>query len=268
MIDLVYTIEEGKRLYVERIDIHGNTKTHDDVIRREFDFGEGDAYNRALVDRGERRLKALGYFKSVKITTQPGSAPDRVVLDVELEEQKTGNFFISGGYSTTDGMLAEVSISDTNFFGTGDTAKASVTYGQYARGFDLAFTDPWFLGQRVGVGVDLFGKQTFANSNQAYQQHLMYGAKFSVATPLNENLGVSWNYSIYNQGLIARPGDRHGVAADPAGGAGRLLLGVVDRQRRHLLDARQSQGSDHRHSRANQQRIRRPGRRRQLRQNH
>jgi outer membrane protein insertion porin family len=203
-IDLVYTIEQGRRLYVERIDIHGNAKTHDDVIRREFDFGEGDPYNPALVDRGERRLKALGYFKSVKITEQPGSAPDRVVLDVDLQEKQTGNFFISGGYSTSAGMLAEVSISDSNLFGTGDTAKASVTYGQYARGFNLAFSDPWFMGERVGVGADLFANQTFANSNQAFNT-LMYGAKFSVATPINENLGVSWNYSIYNQGLSLDP---------------------------------------------------------------
>ncbi|MFZ0777279.1 MAG: outer membrane protein assembly factor BamA [Xanthobacteraceae bacterium] len=204
LIDLIYTIGQGKRLYVERIDIHGNTRTRDDVVRREFDFGEGDPYNLALVDRGERRLKALGYFKSVKITEQPGSAPDRVVLDVALQEQQTGNFFISGGYSTTAGVLAEVSISDTNVFGTGDTAKASVTYGQYARGFNLAFSDPWFMGQRVGVGADLFANQTFANSNQAFNT-LMYGAKFSVVTPLNENLGVSWNYSIYNQGLSLDP---------------------------------------------------------------
>jgi len=204
LIDLVYTIGQGKRLYVERIDVHGNIKTRDDVIRRELDFGEGDAYNRALVDRAERRLQALGYFKSVKITTRAGSAPDRIVLDVAVQEQQTGNFFISGGYSTTDGMLAEVSISDRNFLGTGDTAKASVTYGQYARGFDLAFADPWFLGARVGVGVEAFGSQTFANTNQAFNTSL-YGAKFSVATPLNENLGVSWNYSIYNQGLTLDP---------------------------------------------------------------
>ncbi|MGB7077116.1 MAG: outer membrane protein assembly factor BamA, partial [Xanthobacteraceae bacterium] len=200
LIDLVYTIDQGRRLYVERIDIRGNSKTHDDVIRREFDFGEGDAYNRALVDRGERHLKALGYFKSVKITTAPGSAPDRVVLEVTVQERQTGNFFISGGYSTTDGMLAQVSISDNNVFGTGDTAKASVTYGQYAQGFDLAFADPWFMGQRVGVGADLFGRETFANSNQAFNTSL-YGAKFSVTTPLNENLTTSWNYSIYNQGV-------------------------------------------------------------------
>ena len=204
LIDLVYTIGQGQRLYVERIDIHGNGKTHDDVIRREFDFGEGDAYNRALVERGERHLKALGYFKSVKVDTEPGSAPDRVVLEVNVVERQTGNFFISGGYSTSDGMLAQVSISDTNVFGTGDTAKASVTYGQYARGFDLAFADPWFMGQRLGVGADLFGRQTFANSNQAFDTSL-YGAKFSVTTPLNENLGTSWNYSIYNQGVSLNP---------------------------------------------------------------
>ncbi|MFZ3358856.1 MAG: outer membrane protein assembly factor BamA [Xanthobacteraceae bacterium] len=204
LIDLVYTIEQGKRLYVERIDIHGNIQTRDDVIRREFDFGEGDPYNQALVNRGERHLKALGYFKSVKITAEPGSTLDHVVLDVALQEQQTGNFFVSGGYSTTDGMLAEVSISDTNFLGTGDKAKVTVTYGQYARGFDLGFSDPWFLGQRVGVGVDAFARQTFANTNQAFNTSL-YGAKFTVAAPLNENVGMTWNYSIYNQGLSLDP---------------------------------------------------------------
>ena len=204
VIDLVYTIEQGKRLYVERIEIHGNTKTQDQVIRREFDFGEGDAYNRALVDRAEHHLKALGYFKSVKIATAPGSAPDRIVLNVTVEEAATGTFTISGGYSTVDGALAEVSISDKNFLGTGDTAKASVTYGQYARAFDLAFGDPWFLGQHVGVGVDAFGRESFANDNQSFNTSL-YGAKFSVTTPINENIGVNWNYSIYNQGLSLDP---------------------------------------------------------------
>jgi outer membrane protein insertion porin family len=204
LISMVYMIEEGRRLYVERIDIHGNTKTREEVIRREFDFGEGDAFNRALTDRAERHLKALNYFKTVKFSVQPGSAPDRVVLDVALEEEQTGNFFVSGGYSATDGALAQVSISDRNFLGTGDIAKASVTYGQYARGFDLAFTDPWFLGQRMSAGAELFGNQSFANSNQSYNTSL-YGAKVSLGMPVNENLGVSWNYSIYNQGLTLNP---------------------------------------------------------------
>ncbi len=204
VIDVTYRVEQGKRLYVERIDIHGNTRTHDDVIRREFDFGEGDAYNRALVDRGERHLQALGYFKAVKITPQPGSAPDRLVLDVTVEEKQTGNFFISGGYSTTDGWLASISISDNNFLGTGDIAKASVSYGQYARGFDVSFTDPWVFGERLAVGGELFGRQTFANSNQSFNSGL-YGARVTLGTPLSDNLGVSWNYAIYNQGLSLDP---------------------------------------------------------------
>ncbi len=203
-IDLVYTVQGGKRLYVERIEIHGNNKTRDEVIRREFDFGEGDAYNRALVDRGERHLKALGYFKTVKISVDQGSAPDRVVLNVAVEEQQTGNFFVSGGYSNNDGWLGSVSISDTNFLGTGDIAKATVSYGQYARGFDVSFTDPWFLNQRLSAGVDLFGKQTFANSNQAFNTEL-YGGKVVLGTPINENLSVSTNYSLYKQGLSLDP---------------------------------------------------------------
>jgi len=219
LIDLVYTIDQGKRLYVERIEIHGNIKTRDEVIRREFDFGEGDAYNRALVDRGERHLKALGYFKSVKIDAKPGSAADRVVLDVAVEEQQTGDFSIAGGYSTTDGWLAQISVSDRNFLGTGDIAKASVMYGQYARGFVVGFTDPYALGPRVSLGGELFGKQTFANSNQSYDTSL-YGAKLLLGTPLSDQLGVTWNYSIYNQGVSLPAGNAASLPIQQAAQAG------------------------------------------------
>ena len=125
-INLVFVVEEGARAYIERINIRGNTRTRDYVIRREFDLGEGDAYNRALIDRAERRLKNLGYFKTVKITNEPGSAPDRVVINVDVEEQATGEFSISGGYSTADGFIAEVSVAERNLFGRGNYGKASV----------------------------------------------------------------------------------------------------------------------------------------------
>ena len=163
LIDLIYAIAAGRRAYVERIDIHGNSKTRDDVIRREFEFVEGDAYNRALIERGERRLKALGYFKSVKIATRPGSAPDRIVVDVAVEEDQTGDFRYSGGYSSADGWAVELSIGDRNFLGTGDAVKASAILGQYVRGADLGFTDPYALGPRLSLGLDLFGKETFAS---------------------------------------------------------------------------------------------------------
>ena len=203
-INLVYTVEEGKRLYVERIEIHGNSKTRDDVIRREFEFVEGDAYNRALVDRGKRRLERLGYFKTVKIGTQPGSAPDRIVVDVTLDEQKTGEFFVSGGYSAADGASATVTVGDTNFLGTGDTARASATLGQYVRGFDVSFTDPYALGPRLSLGVDVFGKESLANSYQSYDSTL-YGAKILAGTPISDQLGVNWSYAIYNQGISLDP---------------------------------------------------------------
>ena len=106
-INVVFTVEDGPRVYIERINIRGNTRTRDYVIRREFDIGEGDAYNRALIDRAERRLKNLNYFKTVKITNEPGSAPDRIVLNVDVEEISTGEFSVSGGYSTASGWLAE-----------------------------------------------------------------------------------------------------------------------------------------------------------------
>ncbi len=204
LINLVYAVEQGNHLYVECIDVHGNTKTRDDVIRREFDFFEGDAYNRALVDRGERRLRQLGYFKTVKIATQPGSAPDRVVVDVIVDEQKTGEFFVSGGYSAADGASATITIGDTNFLGTGDTARVSATVGQYVRGFDASLTGPYALGPRLSLGVDLFGKETLAGSYQSYDS-TVYGAKISAGTPINDQLDASWSYSIYHQGLSLDP---------------------------------------------------------------
>src|SRR6202051_3416851 len=138
-VSIVFSIDEGPRTYIERINVRGNTRTRDYVIRREFDISEGDAYNRALVDRAERRVKNIDFFKEVKITTEPGSSSARVILNVNLEEKSTGDFSVSGGYSTTDGALAEVSVSERNFLGRGLFAKAAVTYGQFARGVSLSF---------------------------------------------------------------------------------------------------------------------------------
>jgi outer membrane protein insertion porin family len=203
-IDVAFSIEQGPRTYVERIDIHGNTRTRGYVIRREFDIGEGDAYNKGLIDRAERRLKNLNYFKSIKITNKPGSAPDRVVLDVELVEQQTGDFSISGGYSTIDGLLAEVKVGDSNFMGTGDTVKADVTYGQYTEGVDLTASEPYFLGTKVSAGVDFFARDSYANTYQSYGTD-SYGAAIQFGTPITDQLGVQWRYSISRQNVTVDP---------------------------------------------------------------
>ena len=203
-IDVAFTIDQGPRTYVERIEIRGNTRTRDYVIRREFDIAEGDAYNKTLIDRTERRLKNLNYFKTVKISTKPGSVQDRVVLDVEVAEQSTGDFTISGGYSTTDGLLAEVKVGDRNFLGGGKALNASVSYGQYARGLDLSASEPYFLGTRVSAGIDLYYRQSEASSYQSYGSNT-YGASVQLGTPLTEQLGVQYRYSIYNQNLTLDP---------------------------------------------------------------
>jgi outer membrane protein insertion porin family len=197
-VTITYGIDEGPRTYIERINVRGNTRTRDYVIRREFDLAEGDAYNRALVDRAERRLKNLDFFKTVKILTEPGSSSDRVVLIVDLEEKSTGDFSVSGGYSTTDGALAEVSISERNFLGRGLFAKASVTYGQYARGYSLSFVEPYLLDYRVALGLDLFQRQQLANSYISYGTSTL-GFSPRLGFALREDLSLQLRYSIYQQ---------------------------------------------------------------------
>jgi outer membrane protein insertion porin family len=197
-VSITFAIDEGPRTYIERINVRGNTRTRDYVIRREFDISEGDAYNRALVDRAERRLKNLDFFKTVKITTEPGSSSDRVILVVDLEEKSTGDFSVSGGYSTTDGPLAEVSISERNFLGRGLFAKASVTYGEYARGLTLSMVEPYLLDYRVALGLDAFYREQLANS------YISYGTKTIGFSPrlgfgLREDLSLQLRYSIYQQ---------------------------------------------------------------------
>ena len=203
-IDIAFTIDQGPRTYVERIEIHGNTRTREYVIRREFDIAEGDAYNKALIDRAERRLKNLNYFKTVKISAKPGSVADRVVLDVEVAEQSTGDFTISGGYSTTDGLLAEVKVGDRNFLGSGKSVSASVSYGQYGRGIDVSASEPYFLGTRVSAGIELYGRQNQSSPYQSYGSDI-YGATMQFGTPLTEQLGMQYRYSIYNQSVTLAP---------------------------------------------------------------
>lgn len=197
-VSIVFTVDEGPRNYIERINVRGNTRTRDYVIRREFDISEGDAYNRALIDRAERRLKNLDYFKTVKITTEPGSSSDRVIVNVDLEEKSTGEFSVSGGYSTSDGFLGEVSVSERNLLGRGLYAKASVQYGQYARGYSLSFVEPYLLDYRVAFGVDVYQRQQLANSYVSYNTKTA-GFSTRLGFQLREDLTLQLRYSLFQQ---------------------------------------------------------------------
>jgi outer membrane protein insertion porin family len=197
-VDIFFVIEEGQRAYVERINIRGNVRTRDYVIRREFELAEGDAYNRALVNRAERRLKNLSYFKTVRITPEPGSAPDRIILNVDVEEQSTGEFSVAGGYSTADGFMGEVSVAERNLLGRGLYGKLSVQYGQYSRGAQVSFVEPYFLGYRVALGLDLFYKEQSSSSYVSYSTKTM-GFSTRLGFTLREDLGLQVRYSLYRQ---------------------------------------------------------------------
>jgi outer membrane protein insertion porin family len=228
-VDVAYAIDEGQRTYIERIDIHGNSRTRDYVIRREFDFGEGDAYNKTLIDRAEKRLKNLNYFKTVKITTKPGSTSDRVVLDVDAEDQATGDFNIAGGYSTVDGWMVEVKVGDRNFYGTGDSVQATASYGQYAMGGSLSLTDPSLFANHVSGGVELFDRQTYTSPYQSYGSST-YGANFSVGTPITEQTAILYRYSLYDQNVTINPNSLVGTPSLPvqqAAAAGPQLVSAV-----------------------------------------
>ena len=199
-INLSYVIEEGPRVYIERINVRGNSRTRDYVIRREFDLGEGDAYNKVLIDRAERRLNNLGYFKRVRISNEPGSAPDRVVVNVDVEDQSTGAFSISGGYSTADGFIGEVAVSESNFLGRGQFVRLAGQLGERTNGVDFSFTEPYFLGYRMSAGIDLFSKFSDQTKYSRYENRVT-GGQLRLGLPFTEEFTLTLRYSLYQQDL-------------------------------------------------------------------
>ncbi|MFC1455310.1 outer membrane protein assembly factor BamA [Microvirga arabica] len=197
-ISLTYVVEEAPRIYIERINVRGNSRTRDYVIRREFELGEGDAYNQVLVDRAERRLNNLGYFKRVRISNEPGSSADRVVVNVDVEDQSTGAFSISGGYSTADGFIGEVSVTETNFLGRGQFVRLAGQLGQRAHGVDFSFTEPYFLGYRMSAGIDLFSKFSDQTRFSRYENR-MTGGTLRLGLPFTEEFTITARYSLYQQ---------------------------------------------------------------------
>src|SRR5205085_5792260 len=133
-----------------------------------------------------------------KITNEPGSSSDRVILNVDVEEQSTGEFSIAGGYSTSDGFVAEVSVGERNLLGRGQTGRVAVTYGQRSRGVELNFGEPYFLDYKLAFGVDLFAKQIDASSSYVYRQETI-GGGFRFGIPLREDLAIELRYSAYRQ---------------------------------------------------------------------
>jgi outer membrane protein insertion porin family len=193
-IAITYLVDEGPRVYIERINIYGNTKTRDYVIRREFDVSEGDPYNRVMIDRAQRRLRNLGYFKTVNITTEPGSAPDRVIVNVSVEDQTTGEFSVGVGYATT-GFIAELSMNERNFLGRGQQLSASVGYGQDQQSYSVSFTDPYFLGYHISAGFDVYQNQYSSWSERPFDETVT-GGGLRFGFPISDDLTLETNYKL------------------------------------------------------------------------
>ncbi|WP_457300067.1 outer membrane protein assembly factor BamA [Phyllobacterium sp. P5_D12] len=195
-ISVTYAIDQGPRAYVERIEIRGNEKTRDFVIRREFDVSEGDAFNQVLIQRAKRRLEALQFFQTVNISTAPGSQPDQVVLVVDVIEKSTGEFSIGGGYTTggeNPGPTVEASITERNFLGRGQYVRIAAGGGlDNNRSYSLSFTEPYFLGQRIAAGFDIFKRQSGVNNK--YETDLT-GGTIRFGLPITDDLtaGVAYN---------------------------------------------------------------------------
>jgi outer membrane protein insertion porin family len=196
-ISVVYSIDQGPRAYVERIEIRGNTRTRDYVIRREFDISEGDAFNQVMIRRARQRLERLQYFSAVNISTSQGSEPDQVVLIVDVTEQSTGELSIGGGYTTgstpTSGFSVEGSVAERNFLGRGQSIRLSVGGGRNSRDYTLSFTEPYFLGQRISAGFDIF------RQNREYDNYSseLTGGTIRFGLPITEALStqLAYNYS-------------------------------------------------------------------------
>jgi outer membrane protein insertion porin family len=194
-IALNYVIEEGPRVYIERINVTGNTRTKDYVIRREFRVAEGDAYNPLMIDQAKKRLKNLGLFKSVETKRRPGSAPDRIILDVEVVEQSTGELSFGAGYSTSEGVIGDISITERNFMGNGQFLRLSFSGSLERAQVELSFTEPRFLDRNLAAGFDLFHKEIDQTSQSGFNSRRT-GGDIRLGFPLAEKLWMQTSYTM------------------------------------------------------------------------
>jgi len=199
-LDLQFTVGEGPRVYVERIDIQGNTRTEDKVLRRQFALAEGDAYNASVVTTTKQALKDLGYFGDVDITSAQGSAADRADLTVKVTEKSTGSLSLSAGYATDYGPLIGAGISDSNLAGTGIAWGINGSIAAKQNTADVSVADPYFLDRNMVASIDLF--HTFVNEDTtANYEESRAGVNLSIGYQYSEHLGQSWTYSLVDRNL-------------------------------------------------------------------
>ncbi|WP_374137967.1 MULTISPECIES: outer membrane protein assembly factor BamA [unclassified Sphingomonas] len=228
-----FHISEAKRTYVERIDINGNTVTQDQVVRRELRLAEGDAFNSFLVKRSQDRINSLGFFQEkLEVTQKAGSAPDRVVLETNVEERSTGELNLSAGFSSLERFILQASIKQRNFRGKGQELRASVSYSQFSKSVELGFTEPYLFGKTIAIGGDVFRRDFNSfnfnnNERQTTFTQLSTGFQIRAGIPITEFLSLSGRYGFtYDQvGLDETQFFTNGIC-DPVK-AGRFLCDSI-----------------------------------------
>jgi outer membrane protein insertion porin family len=266
LINLSYVIKPGPRVYVERINITGNVRTLDEVIRREFRLSEGDAYNNSKLQRTEQRLNNLGFFEKVDIKNEPGSAPDKTVINVDVKEKSTGEVTIGAGFSSTDGVLGDFGISEKNLLGRGQELRTRLTAAARRKQIELGFTEPYFLDRDISAGFDIYRtKQDFLQessydmdtkginlrSSYALQEKLQHSVTYSlrennvtdvradastyikeqVGKNVNSSIGQSFAYDDRNNKLDPSKGYYFSISQEFAG------LGGDSRYLKHVVKA-------------------------------
>lgn len=197
LVNLVFNINETPRVFVERINVDGNARTLDKVIRRQVELSEGDPFNRSAVSKSERNIKNLGYFSKVDVKTVPGTTPDKTVVNVNVEEQSTGDVSLGAGFSTADGPLADFHIRERNLLGKGQDLGFSATVAGARTEFDISFTEPYFLERDLSAGFDLFHTTKDQQDQSSFDQKRT-GGGVRIGYPLSENLRQTWKYRIEN----------------------------------------------------------------------
>ena len=240
-MSVTFQVAETPRVYVERIEITGNTNTRDKVIRREFRLAEGDPFNSVRVRRSRDRIQSLGFFQEdLEITQEQGSAPDRVVLGVAVEERPTGSLQFSAGFSSLERFLINVSVQQRNFRGLGQELRASINYSSYSKSIELGFTEPYLFDRNIAVGFDIFRRDFssfnfLGNTRETTYEQISTGGQLRLGVPLTETLSLAGRYSlIYDEVTLSEElyfSDPDGAgplppACDPFR-AGRYLCDVI-----------------------------------------
>jgi outer membrane protein insertion porin family len=199
-----FRIGNAPRVYVERVDINGNTLTQDKVIRREFRLAEGDAFNSFLVKRSKDRINSLGFFQEkLDIEQKPGSAPDRIVLETNVQEKSTGELSLSAGFSSLERFIVAASITQRNFRGKGQELRASVNYSSYSKSVELGFTEPYFMDKNIALGGDIYRRDLNSfrylgngNDRDTTYKQTTTGFQIRAGVPITEYMSLALRYSL------------------------------------------------------------------------